>query len=86
MRRRVPSGRDIGRVLWPLVERIRARPKHAAVVVALILLVPVLLTGGQVIGLGGAPAGPGVVFAKSTLLSGSLNRLELRFIDPQSVV
>ena len=82
----MPSGRDIGRVLWPLVERIRARPKHAAVVVALILLVPVLLTGGQVIGLGGAPAGPGVVFAKSTLLSGSLNRLELRFIDPQSVV
>ncbi len=86
MRRGWGYPRQLDLILRPLAEFVRARPKHAAVVVAVIVLVPIVFTGGQVIGLGGPPPPPGVTFAKDTMLSGSLNRVNLRFNDPQAVV
>lgn len=69
-----------------VVPVIRAHPKAAAILIAAIVLTPVVLTGGRIIGLGPPPAPPAVAISTTVLRAGEVNALTVAFRDPTGQV
>jgi hypothetical protein len=79
--------RALGRArLDRILGTARAHPKVAALVVAALVLTPIVSTGGQIVGLGPAPAPPAVTITTKVLRSGEVNSMQVAFKDTSAVI